>query len=536
MEVVLIIIIFILLVVFLTERKKLINKNIQQTTIFETDNKALKDKIVGLEIQNQKLQKYQVIIDAEDTANQITNFANNQSKTIIDKANEELAKASLFYDETKKLANLEAKEIRNKSEIVMQSATVQASKIIEAANIRAEEIAGSAFEALKKADSLEQTAKAMKNIIEGYGDKYLVPAYTLLDQLADDYSHTTAGEELKKCRERMRLMMQNGTAASCEYVESNRKEIAINFVLDAFNGKVDSIISSLKNDNVGTMQQKIRDAYYLVNNNGKAFRNAIITEEYLSLRIEELKWAATVLELKIKEREEQKEIKDRIREEEKARREYEKALKDAEKEEETLRKAMEKVKKELASASEEQKDKYEKQLQELNEKLAAAEERGQRAISMAQQTKTGHVYIISNIGSFGEDVYKVGMTRRLEPLDRVRELGDASVPFPFDVHSLILSDDAPALEHELHKRFVLMQMNKVNPRKEFFKIKISDIKREIEALGVEAKWTMLAEAREYRETLALEEAIKNKTIDIESWEKNSIDHMDIEIEEPEEIN
>lgn len=83
----------------------------------------------------------------------------------------------------------------------------------------------------------------------------------------------------------------------------------------------------------------------------------------------------------------------------------------------------------VQQANEEQKAKYESQLQELTEKLREAEERSQRALSMAQQTKRGHVYIISNIGSFGADVYKIGLTRRLEPLDRVRELGDSSVPF-----------------------------------------------------------------------------------------------------------
>jgi len=123
---------------------------------------------------------------------------------------------------------------------------------------------------------------------------------------------------------------------------------------------------------------------------------------------------------------------------------------------------------------------------------------------MAQQTKSGHVYIISNVGSFGEHVFKIGLTRRLEPLDRIRELGDASVPFEFDVHALIQSDDAPALEHALHKKFVGSQMNKVNPRKEFFRLQLSDIRVEIERLNIQVAWTMIAEARDYRETLAVE--------------------------------
>lgn len=136
---------------------------------------------------------------------------------------------------------------------------------------------------------------------------------------------------------------------------------------------------------------------------------------------------------------------------------------------------------------------------------------------MAQQTRRGHVYIISNVGSFGEDVYKIGLTRRLEPMDRIRELGDASVPFDFDVHAIILSDDAPALETKLHKHFLLRQVNKVNHRKEFFRAALSDIRSEIESLGVEARWTMLSEAKEFRESQAIERAIENDPAAREAW-------------------
>ncbi len=122
---------------------------------------------------------------------------------------------------------------------------------------------------------------------------------------------------------------------------------------------------------------------------------------------------------------------------------------------------------------------------------------------MAQQTKRGHVYIISNIGSFGENVFKIGMTRRLEPLDRVRELGDASVPFSFDVHAMIYSEDAPALERELHRQFTEYQVNQINPRKEFFKVPLAKVREAIEEEDVEVHWTMAAEAWEYRESEAL---------------------------------
>lgn len=122
---------------------------------------------------------------------------------------------------------------------------------------------------------------------------------------------------------------------------------------------------------------------------------------------------------------------------------------------------------------------------------------------MAQQTRSGHVYIISNIGSFGENIYKIGMTRRLEPKDRVTELGDASVPFSFDIHAMIYSTDAPTLEKTLHKKFVNNQVNKINPRKEFFDVTLTDIRKTIEEMEIEAHWTITAEAKEYYESKAM---------------------------------
>jgi flagellar biosynthesis GTPase FlhF len=288
-------------------------------------------------------------------------------------------------------------------------------------------------------------------------------------------------------------------------------------VLDAFNGKVDSIPSRVKSDNAGKLEQEIRDAFAIVNLGGEAFRNARITDEYLSARLEELKWGAVAQELKRQEQEEQRRIREQIREEERAQREFERAMREAAKEEDVIKRAMAKAQEQIEKANAEQRVKYELQLQELSIKLQAAEEKNQRALSMAQQTRRGHVYIISNVGSLGENVYKIGLTRRLDPLDRIYELGDSSVPFEFDVHALIMSEDAPALEHQLHKHFVLNQVNKVNHRKEFFRANLTDIRREIEGLGMNAHWTMLAEAREYRETLAIEKLIESDPVARESW-------------------
>lgn len=414
-------------------------------------------------------------------------------------------------------AKIRAKKLTDEAQAALTTATVRATQIIAEANERAEQIAGKAYDAVRNAELYERTARAMRNIIEGYGDEYLVPAESLLDDLAEEFGHKDAGQQLRLARDHVKALIKSGDASRCEYVEANRKEGAERFVLDAFNGKVDSILSRVRHDNYGTLEEEIRDAFSVVNFGGKAFRDARITDEYLNARLQELKWATIAQELKKQEQEEQRRAREQIREEERARKEYERALREAAKEEDAVQKAVAKVQAQLAAATDEQKAKYEGQLAELQLRLRIAEDKGQRAISMAQQTKRGHVYIISNVGSFGENVFKVGLTRRLEPLDRIRELGDASVPFEFDVHAMILSDDAPALELQLHKHFLLNQINKVNHRKEFFRALLGDIRREIESLGIEAKWTMTAEATQYRETLAIERAIQSDPAAREAW-------------------
>lgn len=438
------------------------------------------------------------------------------------------ARIAVEVEELRREARAGNSEAKRKIEVLIGDANARAAKLISEAEARAQEIAGDAYRALHDAEQLERTAKAMRNVIEGYGDRYLVPTYSLLDQLADDFGFDEAGKELKNARQHSQVLVNSGRAAICDYVEKNRRETAIRFVLDAFNGKVDTILGRTKSDNSGTLEQQIRDSFALVNHNGDAFRNARITPDYLASRLEELKWGAVAQGLREQEREEQRRIREQIREEERARREIERALRDTAKEEESLQKAMAKVQAQVAKANDEQRAMFEAQLTELQARLAEAEARNQRALSMAQQTKAGHVYIISNIGSFGEHVLKIGMTRRLEPLDRIRELGDASVPFPFDIHAMIWAEDAPALEHTLHKRFLTTQVNKINPRKEFFRLSITELRGYVDSLDLQATWTMTAEAAQYRETLVVERSLAEGRPEAKEWLQRQ---MEIEPEE-----
>ena len=505
----------------LRQREQIIDRQQQENLALLSRVDRQGQENTALQNRVDALSKYQTIIDAEAHAREL----NTQAESVF--AQSKIA-AVVKLHEAKRMA----KEELITSEMEIASARATASRIVEAANKRAEEIAGDAYSAMNRAKEFADTAKAMKNIIEGYGDAYIVPTYNLLDDLAEEFSFTEAGQKLKAAREMSRWMVKAGRAATCDYAESNRRDTAIRFVIDAFNGKVDSILSRNKADNHGKLEQEIRDAFALVNHNGTAFRNARITDEYLTSRLEELKWAATTRVLKEQDREEQRQLREQIREEEKARREFERAMKDAAKEEDTIKKAMDKVLQQAANANDAQRVEFEAKLRELELKLQAAEEKNQRALSMAQQTRTGHVYVISNVGSFGEEVFKIGMTRRLEPKDRIRELGDASVPFEFDVHAMIFSDDAPSLEKTLHRHFLRRQMNKVNPRKEFFRLGLSEIRTELESLGVETLWTMAAEAHEYRETIRIEQQIQENPVIEQQWTRYQLEHeVESEVEE-----
>ncbi len=483
--------------------KKERDKKGKENITLNQELKKEKNNFLVYQESTEYLKKYEPIRSIEEELKRVSN-----------EIEEKIAKTTLEMEEAIEISKSEANsirnearekatEIKNRAETILENAHKIASKIETEANAKAENIAGEAWEAKNNAEQYQKTVKAMKNIIKGYGDEYLIPNHSLLDDLAEEYNHKEAGQELTQIRTQIKSMIKNNEVAECDYVEAYRKTTAIEFVLDAFNGKIDTIMAKVKHDNYGKLLQSIKDAFRLVNHNGKAFRNARITDRYYNVILEQLKLAVTVHEIKKQDLQEQREIRETIREEEKARRDFERARKEAEKEEKILEKARIEIEAKLLKVADEDRTKFEQELEDIKQKLLIAEEKGQRAMSMAQQTKKGHVYIISNVGSFGENIFKIGLTRRLEPLDRVKELGDASVPFTFDVHAMIHSDDAPRLEKELHETFNSERVNKINYRKEFFSIPINEIKAKVDTFGLETHWTMKSEALEYRESLEI---------------------------------
>lgn len=289
----------------------------------------------------------------------------------------------------------------------------------------------------------------------------------------------------------------NGSLSKGQAMVKREKKL----MLRAFNGECDSFVADVEWNNVSRMEERVNRSFEAINKIYEK-QGIFIDTTYKSLKLDELHLAYEYKRKKHEEKEEQRAIREQMREEEKAQREIEAALIKAQKEEEAYQKALEKARAEVQTAQGAAQSKLEAKIAELEARVAEAEVNKERAMSMAQQTRRGHVYVISNIGSFGEDVYKIGMTRRLDPMDRVKELGDASVPFPFDVHAMIFCEDAPTLENTLHKKFDQMRLNLINPRKEFYRVSLDEIEKAVQENGATIEFTKIAEARDFRESQA----------------------------------
>jgi hypothetical protein len=286
----------------------------------------------------------------------------------------------------------------------------------------------------------------------------------------------------------------------------------IKITLNSFNNECDFAISKVTFNNMESMEKRIQRAFENINKVNK--HNKIeIRSSYLKLKLDELHLAYEYAQKKEEEKEEQRLIKEQMREEERVKREIEKEKQKIEKEEKHFKQEIQNLQMRFLSAHQEERVTLETKIRELEEKLVLVEKDKEDVYNREQNTRAGYVYIISNIGSFGEDIYKIGMTRRLEPLDRVKELGDASVPFSFDIHAMIFSDDAPKLEKALHDTFQDKSVNKVNYRKEFFHVSLTEIETVVKSNhNKTVEFTRIAEAKEYRETLQQNVFIKEPVL------------------------
>lgn len=340
--------------------------------------------------------------------------------------------------------------------------------------------------------------EAIKSQIDGLGAEYLITHGSLLDEMAEELAGHSTSEELKQLRTEIHKRIKNGTTATSGVVNEQGRKKIVQLVTDAFNCKVEGSLAKLKSTNVGHIVAEIKNAYDIINLNASVLQTSI-DKGYLNMRIKEAKLGSILHEMRERKKEEQRALREEMREEERASRERERLAREAEREERVKEDMLKAAQEAALNASEAERAIYEERVRQLEAEVDAAKVKTQK-ISMAQMTKVGTVYVISNIGSFGEGVLKIGMTRRLDPLDRIAELGNASVPFEFDIHTLINTEDAPKLEGELHKLFDDKRVNKVNFRKEFFHVTIGEVKEALHSLNLHPNFTMTAEAEQFRET------------------------------------
>ena len=334
----------------------------------------------------------------------------------------------------------------------------------------------------KELSKLDDTIKSKKSEIINLDDEILVQEFGLYKPSYEFASALDYKEELAKIRARQKDMIKNklavsgstdwqvnGSSAKGKKMVNDTQKL----LLRAFNTECDELVSKVKYTNFDAYLNRIYKSAEAISKLG-TIMNISIRNAYLDLKVKELRLAFEYQQKKQEEKEAQRAARAEMREAARLQKEIEAQRKKIEKEQTHYQTAYAHLLEQLKNSPDdadllEKKTALENQLQDIDKAMKDIDyrEANQRA---------GYVYVISNIGAFGPDVYKIGMTRRLDPQDRVDELGDASVPFNFDVHAMIFSDDAPALESALHRAFEDRKLNMVNTRREFFHVTLDEIK------------------------------------------------------------
>jgi len=473
-----------------------------------------------------KLGRYSIITDAEVEAERIINIAKQAAQELDDDSQRIIKEAKNEAASNIAASELDAKAITLRADDILSDARIAAKRLNEEAFTAVETQKAKRLEIEKQIDELRSSyreKKATYDELEAalsiYKDDMEFADMGFYAPHFDFDTSVSFQDAIKACRERQKNLLRDKTNFGAIYcttewtVGGSKSEgrkmttRGIQMTARAFNGECDAAIANCTFKNAIQMEQRIYKAFEALNKMNEV-NKIYINHAFLEMKLDELHLTHEYRLKKQEEREEQREIRAQMAEEKRAQAEIERALREAEEEERRAQKALEKARKEmeskLAQMSAEQAAKHQEKLTELEQALEEALLKGQKALSMAQQTKRGHVYVISNIGSFGENVFKIGMTRRLDPQDRVDELGSASVPFLFDVHAMIFSEDAPAMENMLHQRFNEQRTNLINKRKEFFNISLNEIKNAVfDIAGDDVDFIETATAQHYYETQAI---------------------------------
>ncbi len=320
---------------------------------------------------------------------------------------------------------------------------------------------------------------------------------------------------LKAIRDMQKGMIKDGSAVSGNMnwqvngsAANGRKMVADmqKLLLRAYNAECDDAIEHVKFNNIESCQKKITASAEAISKLGSMMSIAI-SPRYISLKISELNLMHEYQMKKQDEKEEQKRLREELREQAKLQKEIENARKEIEKEQTHYQNALKKLDMQIASAGEAEKEMLAEKRAEITAQLSELDKAIKDVDYRAANQKAGYVYVISNIGAFGEGVYKIGMTRRLDPTERIEELGDASVPFDFDIHAMIFTEDAPKLEAALHKAFEDRRVNMINARREFFRVSLDEIKSVIrQNFDKTVEFVDIPDAEQYRQTLLMQKA------------------------------
>ena len=368
-------------------------------------------------------------------------------------------------------------------------------------------------------DTAQELAGLRKHLAELRSQVLVVEETLLLESFAlyEPKFKLTASHEYKTrldtCRERQKAMVKGGTAASGNLaweVNGSRTEgrklvnDMMKLVLRSFNNECDSCVDNVKFDNIELGEKRMRQSFEACNRLGRVM-TVRLADEYLDLKLNELRLAHEYQVKKQEEKEEAKRVREELREQAKLEQEIRAAREKIAKERKHFTAALRDLSLRLERASsDEERSALLLKISEVETGRAELDNEERLIDYREQNAKAGYVYVISNIGAFGEGVFKIGMTRRLDPMERIDELGDASVPFWFDVHALVFSDNAPALEAKLHERFASGRLNKVNGRKEFFRADIAEIEEVIRAnYDAVVEVTREAAAEQFRESLRM---------------------------------
>lgn len=365
-------------------------------------------------------------------------------------------------------------------------------------------------------DTMEELRKAKGQLVETNEEVLMqsfglyTPRYSFMN--ADEYK-----ARLLEIRAEQKDMVKNKTAVSgnTNWTVNNSESKGRKMVSDmqklllrAFNSECDDVIEHVKYNNIEASEKRITSSRGAISKLG-SIMDVSVQPKYYRLKIEELHLAFEYAQKKQQEKEEQKEARARMREEAKLAKEIEEERKKLEKEQQHYQNALQRINAQLEAASEADRAAIEEKKAELVAQLNKIDKEFADVDYREANQRAGYVYVISNIGAFGENVYKIGMTRRLDPQDRVDELSDASVPFNFDVHAMIFSNDAPKLEAALHNAFADRKLNFVNQRREFFNVTLDEIKQVVrENYDKSVEFVELAPAEQYRESLKLKAAAK----------------------------